>query len=221
MSFYREMIASALKDIRVNSGAGGGRRRYVVHVVVVRSVFCGFVDDACTRDVCVQSFELLEFVVRVVSNHSYMLFHQFNLLAAESDLVSLQRSFAPDDQQLFIQCLILVLLVLHVCLQRLVISIDLRIDIVLHVLDFNHQRVHHRVDISAQNAHISLIKGEQLIAKHHLLLNNNDSYDKSVFLTSILFTWWFTVLLGSSAIAADVRASGEKVLWPRIAILGL
>jgi hypothetical protein len=49
----------------------------------------------------------------------------------------------------------------------------------------------------------------------------NDSYDKGEFLTSILFTWWFTVLLGSSAIAADVRASGEKVLWPRIAILGL
>lgn len=172
MSFYREMIASTLEDVRIDSGAGGGTRRYVVHVVVVRSVFCGFVDDACTGYVCVQALELLEFVVRVVSNHSYVLFHQFNLLAAESDLVSLQCSFTADHQQLFIQCLILVLLVLHVCFQRFVISIDLRIDIVLHVLDFDHQRVHHRVDISTQNTHIGLIKGEQLIAKDHLLLDS-------------------------------------------------
>jgi hypothetical protein len=72
-----------------------------------------------------------------------MLFHQFNLLAAESDLVSLERSLTSDHQQLFIQCLILVLLVLHVGFQRLVISIDLRIDVVLHVLHLDHQGVHH------------------------------------------------------------------------------
>jgi hypothetical protein len=221
MSFYREMIASALKYVRVNSGPGCRTRRYVVRILGVRGVFCGIIDDACTRHVRVQLLKLLQLVVRVVSDHPHMLLHQFNLLAAESDLVSLQRSFTPDHQQLFIQCLILVLLVLHVSFQRLVIGIDLRIDVVLHVLHLYHQVVHHSVDIGAQNAHISLIKGQQLIAKDHLLLNNDDSYDKGVFLTSILFTWWFTVLLGSSAMAADVRASGEKVLCPRIAILGL
>lgn len=101
-----------------------------------------------------------------------MLFHKFNLLAAESDLVALERSLTPDNQQLLIQRLILVLLVLHVGLEGLVVGIDLWIDVILHVFYLRHQRVHHRVDIGAQNAHISLIEREQLVAKHHLLLDS-------------------------------------------------
>jgi len=143
MSFNREMIASALKYVRVNSGSWCRTRRDVVHIFGVRSVFCGLIDAGTGGHVGVQFLKLLEFVVRVVSNHSHMLFHQFNLLAAESDLVSLERSLTSDHQQLFIQCLILVLLVLHVGFQRLVISIDLRIDVVLHVLHLDHQGVHH------------------------------------------------------------------------------
>merc|ERR1740139_1030842 len=106
--------------------------------------------------------------------HAAVFFHHFNLIAAESDLVTLESCLTSDNKQLLIQGLILVLLVLHVGLEGLVVSIDLWVDLILYILYLCHQVVHHRVDISAENPHISLIEGQQFVPEDHLLL---DSFD--------------------------------------------
>ena len=88
-----------------------------------------------------------------------MLFHEFDLLPAEGNLVPLESCLSSHLKQLFIQSLVFVFLVLHVSLKRLVVSINLRVHFILDILYLGHQVVHHGVNIIAEHANVTFVQG--------------------------------------------------------------
>ena len=221
------MVALALENISGMCGSSAWGRIWLETILVLMvtwvNTLWGWIFNSRSRVeiFSILLFEFLQLVIRVVCNHSNVFFHQFDLLSTEGNLIPLQSRLSANLKQLLIKSFVFILLVLHISLQRLIISIDLRIHLILDIFHFGHECVHHTVNIVSKHTNVIFVLSQELVTKDHLLLHIRQLQEISEILTSMRFTWWLTVLFGSSAIAAVVLASGEKVLWPSMAILGL
>lgn len=54
----------------------------------------------------------------------------------------------------------------------LIVSVDLRVDFILHVFNLGHERVEETIDISSESASLLFIQGEQFVSEDHLLFDS-------------------------------------------------
>ena len=106
-----------------------------------------------------------------MSHHSYVLLHDQDAFRAESHAFPLLSRFSRNFVYRLLQENVLLFLRHHVVLELLVVLVDLRLAVLLHVLHFLDKLLHKSVSFAPKQLCLLLEGGEQLVPEHHLLLN--------------------------------------------------